>query len=365
MVLENYIQCDQNENQEVDFENSAEYHYWRRTLVTSFCWMILPFLMSSNLLVYVGFVVADRTLYLPSFGFCLLLVQGLLVLVSIIVPTNSNNFKVKISSPTRSFQMLYGTIAFFILGLYAIKQQRQTKRWSDPVLLWGQAYRINPQSCINGKEYGMALVNALRPKDAVPILMSNSKRELKARWFVQTIEKTRRRGQETSDETKLAEMSRMAGILHTRFKLVTAMGNSGDCKGAMPLINEGLTWIEHLLQDIDNETAAISHSAQEVHRSTVDGTRSFSDLKEPVLQSKAFLLVAKTRCADNLVDMAKYAYNAVIAKPGMDYSMQHAQSVNDIITQLQAQNINIENVEVTRKVGENSQTAHVSFNLRA
>ncbi len=34
--------------------------------------MVLPFLPASNLLFYVGFVVAERILYLPSMGFCLL-----------------------------------------------------------------------------------------------------------------------------------------------------------------------------------------------------------------------------------------------------------------------------------------------------
>lgn len=39
--------------------------------------LILPFLPASNLFVYVGFVVAERVLYLPSAGFCLLLGVGL------------------------------------------------------------------------------------------------------------------------------------------------------------------------------------------------------------------------------------------------------------------------------------------------
>jgi len=38
--------------------------------------VILPFIPASNLLFYVGFVVAERVLYMPSVGFCLLLGHG-------------------------------------------------------------------------------------------------------------------------------------------------------------------------------------------------------------------------------------------------------------------------------------------------
>ena len=38
--------------------------------------LVLPFLPSSNLLFRVGFVVAERVLYLPSAGYCLLFGMG-------------------------------------------------------------------------------------------------------------------------------------------------------------------------------------------------------------------------------------------------------------------------------------------------
>lgn len=41
-------------------------------VVWSLVWLMVPFLPASNLVVPVGFLVAERTLYLPSFGFCLL-----------------------------------------------------------------------------------------------------------------------------------------------------------------------------------------------------------------------------------------------------------------------------------------------------
>jgi len=39
--------------------------------------MVLPFIPATNLFFYVGFVVAERILYIPSIGFCLLAAEGI------------------------------------------------------------------------------------------------------------------------------------------------------------------------------------------------------------------------------------------------------------------------------------------------
>ncbi|GIX67400.1 transmembrane and TPR repeat-containing protein 1 [Caerostris extrusa] len=41
------------------------------------CVLVLPFLPASNMFVTVGFVVAERVLYIPSIGFCILVTFGL------------------------------------------------------------------------------------------------------------------------------------------------------------------------------------------------------------------------------------------------------------------------------------------------
>ncbi|CAN7977948.1 unnamed protein product, partial [Ixodes persulcatus] len=48
----------------------------RRPLLMGLSLMCFPYLPASNLLHPVGFVVAERVLYLPSLGFCLLVAQG-------------------------------------------------------------------------------------------------------------------------------------------------------------------------------------------------------------------------------------------------------------------------------------------------
>ena len=51
-----------------------------------FCWqslslIVLPFVPASNLFFPVGFVVAERILYTPSLGFCMLVALGFDILV--------------------------------------------------------------------------------------------------------------------------------------------------------------------------------------------------------------------------------------------------------------------------------------------
>ena len=46
-------------------------------LATSIAMMVIPFLPATNVLFYVGFVVAERILYIPSMGYCLLLAFAL------------------------------------------------------------------------------------------------------------------------------------------------------------------------------------------------------------------------------------------------------------------------------------------------
>ncbi|GFY54200.1 protein O-mannosyl-transferase TMTC1 [Trichonephila inaurata madagascariensis] len=48
-----------------------------KTMLMYLCILVLPFLPASNMFVTVGFVVAERVLYIPSIGFCVLVTYGL------------------------------------------------------------------------------------------------------------------------------------------------------------------------------------------------------------------------------------------------------------------------------------------------
>jgi hypothetical protein len=62
-----------------------EYNCVRRqdsvVVLMSVVMMVIPFIPASNLVTYVGFVVAERVLYIPSLGFCLLVGHGFVKLM--------------------------------------------------------------------------------------------------------------------------------------------------------------------------------------------------------------------------------------------------------------------------------------------
>ena len=313
----------------------------RRTAVTSAWWLLLTFVLSSNLLVYVGFVVADRTLYLPCFGYCLLLVQALFSLSSSSssAAAAAASFDEGVKNRTQSRKGSGGAsaasasavlaVAAAVLAGYVGKQQAQTERWQDPVLLWGEAYRINPNSCITGGEYGMSLTNGQRPADAVPVLIDTHRRELSSGWYTSTI---RRRGAgwaKSSDDPDaappsaqdyFAQWSRMSNLLQTRFKLVTAMGNAGLCGRALPLIEEALELIDGQVAEIDRQVQLLT-----APDSGYDKSRG------GLQNSKAYLLVARSRCSVDLATMGYFAGAAVSAQPSMNYAHEYARSVAGLI----------------------------------
>lgn len=47
----------------------------------SLAMLVVPYLPASNVVVHVGFVVAERVLYVPSSGWCLLFAIGLSIII--------------------------------------------------------------------------------------------------------------------------------------------------------------------------------------------------------------------------------------------------------------------------------------------
>ena len=321
------------------------FHLWKRTVIICFFWMLIPFLMSSNLLVYVGFVVADRTLYLPSFGFCLLLIVGLVRMPKAFSSGGSNE------RGTLAFDRKCNLVTIFcaiaISFLYITKQQSQTKLWSDPVLIWGEAFRVSPNSVMNGGEYGAALVNDHRNKDAARVLTKMHSKELRSTYFTQT---TEQKVSLDDNERKVARIRRAGSLLTTRFKLVTAMGNSGSCKEAVPLIEEGLAWIQEFLSEQYINISG-ANDALESHKSLLQSLRNH----------KSYLYVSLSRCSETVAGMAANAYTAVQANPQQEYAQTHAQSVVDIVTKIQAAGLSPQKVGLHWITDSSGQTATVNF----
>lgn len=61
-------------------QNDFDSLHRRRVVLFSLSMIMIPFLPASNLLLPVGFVVAERILYIPSMGLCILVPFGISIL---------------------------------------------------------------------------------------------------------------------------------------------------------------------------------------------------------------------------------------------------------------------------------------------
>lgn len=107
------------------------YHSPRVALLMFTAFMALPFVPATNILFYVGFVVAERVLYIPSVGFCLLLGLGAGVLTRNWDRSDKRN---------RVF-MLSLLLTLCAMCGYTL---RRNLDWRDEESLFRSALHINP-----------------------------------------------------------------------------------------------------------------------------------------------------------------------------------------------------------------------------
>lgn len=128
---EHFFSCrvvnNNNVPQQCNCSNPCERPLSKGSIVTMcLAFTILPFLLASNLFFYVGFVVAERVLYLPSIGFCMLVAVGVRTLMS-----HCNK------------SLVVGGFVLLLVALAARTVQRN-KDWTDEESLYRSAVHINP-----------------------------------------------------------------------------------------------------------------------------------------------------------------------------------------------------------------------------
>ena len=99
-------------------------------VILSLALLVLPFLPATNLFFYVGFVVAERILYIPSMGACMLVSWGIHVLHSR-------------ARSTRSKRLIYLAVALLFL-LFSARTWRRNQDWSTEENLYRSGIPINP-----------------------------------------------------------------------------------------------------------------------------------------------------------------------------------------------------------------------------
>lgn len=145
----------------------------RRVFLLGFlAFMFVPFLLSSNLLVVVGLMKADRVVYQPLLGFCILqahLFQFLFFL-----------------KPSKMVKVIGYLLLMAQLALFSAKLHERNLAWSNSLDLWLSAYQVNNRSTHTMYNCGYELSIKQRYKEAEQVLrpIGNARTEGPSNTFV-------------------------------------------------------------------------------------------------------------------------------------------------------------------------------------
>uniref|UniRef100_A0A7N8WJV8 dolichyl-phosphate-mannose--protein mannosyltransferase n=1 Tax=Mastacembelus armatus TaxID=205130 RepID=A0A7N8WJV8_9TELE len=90
----------------------------------------LPFIPATNLFFYVGFVIAERVLYIPSIGFCLLAAAG----------ARTSYVRLR----TRAFKALLLCLCVGLVLLNGVRTVQRNRDWSNEESLYKSGINVNP-----------------------------------------------------------------------------------------------------------------------------------------------------------------------------------------------------------------------------
>lgn len=99
-------------------------------VVLSLSLLIVPFVPATNLFFYVGFVIAERVLYIPSMGFCLLITVGTRALY------------IKAQKRCLKNMVFFATAA--LIFFYGLKTFVRNGDWQNEEMLYKSGIKVNP-----------------------------------------------------------------------------------------------------------------------------------------------------------------------------------------------------------------------------
>lgn len=120
--------------------------------------LIFPFIPASNIYVYVGFVIAERILYLPSVGFCLLIGLGLERILNVNNKRNQaarnksySMQRIKKHFHRRSKIAILSIFATLLVVCMSIRTIKRNLDWRDEESLYKSAVWVNPPKGLTHK----------------------------------------------------------------------------------------------------------------------------------------------------------------------------------------------------------------------
>ena len=100
-----------------------------RKLLFGLCVMIIPFIPASNLFFPVGFVIAERVLYIPSMGFSMIVAYGAWILIS-----------------HRHFSKITKFFVFSLVLIHGTKTVVRNRDWYDSYTLYSSSVQTLPNN---------------------------------------------------------------------------------------------------------------------------------------------------------------------------------------------------------------------------
>ncbi|XP_071036207.1 protein O-mannosyl-transferase Tmtc3 [Parasteatoda tepidariorum] len=122
----------------------------RMSLVMSLSLLTVPFLPASNLFFPVGFVVAERVLYIPSMGFCMMLAQGWSTLWE-----------------KRTCKQLAAVGIIFLVTVHILKTIRRNEDWRTEFTLYSSALSVNQRNAKLFNNMGRVLESLEKQEEAL------------------------------------------------------------------------------------------------------------------------------------------------------------------------------------------------------
>ena len=129
-----------------------------RKLLFCLCLMSIPFIPASNLFFPVGFVIAERVLYIPSMGFCMVVAYGAWLLMS------NRQHTSKFLSNIAKFGIIY------LLVTQSIKTYTRNWDWKDNFTLFSSALRVSKTNAKMWNSLGNTYFKAGNTSLAEPFL---------------------------------------------------------------------------------------------------------------------------------------------------------------------------------------------------
>lgn len=129
-------------------EEEQQKQQHRRRVAFALCVMVVPFIPASNLFFPVGFVIAERVLYIPSMGFCMLVGYGAW----------------RMLEKTRSKKVYRAATLFFLsylLVFFSLKTVVRNRDWMDNGTLYRASIKTIPS---NPKMLNFVATSVLLPE---------------------------------------------------------------------------------------------------------------------------------------------------------------------------------------------------------